>query len=108
MDEQLSRVRLENMSQSRFRELEQSSHPWDKLHRCQILHYSRRNPITGSIAPEPTWIKSSCPWSPHLARNEWEEIKRPTFTNQQLLEEVEKIPQLINNDEKKEKELYID
>jgi len=91
------RVRMERMSQSQYQEISNSDHPHDKIHFCQALHYTRRNPETGEIASIPTWMRSICPWNPQLSDNEWEVIARPTFTTTQLLAEVNKVPQLVNN-----------
>lgn len=108
------------MSQLRFRELESSTDPYDKMHRCQILHYSRRDPFTGTnrvtrkckqfqaeILWTPQFLRSSCPVFPERARNEWERITYPTYTSDQLQELVDRVPQLVNNDLEKEKELDI-
>jgi len=91
------RVRFERMSQSRYQEISSSSSEFDKIHHCQILHFTRRNPVTLEIEPIPKWFRSICPWDESLSSNTWEEIRRPTYTNDQLLQEVEKVPQLINN-----------
>jgi len=91
------RVRLERMSQSRYQEIQNSNLAYDKVQHCHILHYTRRNPSTGDIEPYPKWMRSVCPWDESLSKNEWEEIIRPTFTTESLLNEVNKVPQLINN-----------
>lgn len=91
------RVRLERMSQSRYQEIQKSSSQTDKIQHCQILHYTRRDPVSGEISPIVKWMKSICPWDESLSKNEWEEIVRPIFNNEALLMEVNKVPQLINN-----------
>lgn len=93
------RVRLERMSQGRYQEIERSTHPHDKIQHCQILHYTRRDPETGEIAAIPQWMRSICPWNTELSSNMWLPVQRPTYTNEQLWEEVAKVPQLINNKE---------
>eukprot|EP01114_Cavostelium_apophysatum_P016334 TRINITY_DN4618_c1_g1_i1.p1 TRINITY_DN4618_c1_g1~~TRINITY_DN4618_c1_g1_i1.p1 ORF type:complete len:299 (-),score=62.47 TRINITY_DN4618_c1_g1_i1:1092-1988(-) len=92
------RVRLERMSQSRYQEIQKSNNPQDKIQHCQIFHYTRRNPDTGEIEPIPLWMKSICPWDVSLSKNEWEQIVRPVFTTESLIAEVNKVPQLINNE----------
>jgi hypothetical protein len=86
------------MSSSRYQEITNSDHPWDKTFNCHVLHYTRRDPTTGEIEAIPRWMRSINPWDNNLSRNEWEEIHRPVYTNDQLLAEVYKVPQLINND----------
>lgn len=36
-----------SMSQSRYQELENSKSTFEKIHHCQIFHYTRRDPFTG-------------------------------------------------------------
>jgi len=99
---QAFRVRLEGMRQARYREMVANEHAHDKIHRCQVNHYSRRNPITGEIAEYPSWMRQTVPWDLNLSSNKWEKIVYPTFTNDELLNEVLKVPQLVNNDMVKE------
>lgn len=89
------RVRLERMLQSRFKELDSSKHPFDHIHNCQVLHYTRVNPETGEISPHMNWMRSVCPSDLSLSRNEWEKIERRKFNNDDLLAEVLKYPRLI-------------
>lgn len=97
------RVRIERMSQRRFRELEESTNDKDKLWNCQIIHYTRRDPETGIVAPNFYWMRSICPWDTSLSSNEWQSIHRPTYSNEDLLAEVSLVPQLINNEDIPEK-----
>lgn len=89
------RIRIERISQRRYHELDKSGDPYDKIHNCQIFHYTRRNPKTGEIAPHLDWIRSICPTDLSRSRNEWEEIKRKKYTNRDLIDEVKRTKQLI-------------
>lgn len=93
------RVRLERMSQSKFQEISDSMLSQDKLYNGHILHYTRRDPETGEIEAIPRWMRACCPWDLSLSKNTWEEVNRPVYTTEQLLEEVCKVPQLINNND---------
>lgn len=93
----IARVRLERMSQIRYTELDRSKHPFDRIHNCQILHYTRRNPETAELSPYLDWFRSVCPWDLSLSSNKWQKIVRPTYTNEDLLAEAESVPRLINN-----------
>lgn len=90
-----NRVLLERMTQPRYRELDKSEHPFDHIHNGQVLHYTRRNPETQELAQKLSWMRSVCPTNLSLSSNNWQEIRRPTFTDADLLAEVERIPRLI-------------
>lgn len=91
------RVRLERLTQERWCELDKSDDPKDHIHNCQILWYTRRDPVTGIIAPYLNWMKSVCPWDLLKSGDEWRPIERLRFTNEDLLAEIEQIPRLLND-----------
>ncbi|MFH1315872.1 MAG: histidine phosphatase family protein [Candidatus Uhrbacteria bacterium] len=67
----------------------------DKIYNGQVHWYTRRNPDTGELAKHFQWFLSACPNNFGLSPNEWVEIIRPTYTNDELLAQVEKTPCLI-------------
>jgi NAD+ kinase len=93
------RVRLERMSQHRYQELDYSNDPFHKIHNCQILHYTRRDPATGLTAPHLKWMRSVCPWDLTRSHNEWEVLERVGYANEDLLAVVERTPPLITGRE---------
>ena len=80
---------IERPTHSEIMRLEHSSNPHDKIHNCQITHYTRKDPVSGKIAPHLNWVRSICPTDLSLSSNEWREIKRKKFSNEELLQEVE-------------------
>lgn len=38
------------------------------------------------------WVRSVCPWNESRSRNEWVEIERGQYTNEDLLREAESVP----------------
>ncbi|CBZ50663.1 putative phosphoglycerate mutase [Neospora caninum Liverpool] len=68
----------------------------EKIHNCQIVWYSRRDPRTGSISSKYNWVKSVCPWNMNLSSNQWREIRRHVYSNEELLRSVHQVPQLVN------------
>lgn len=90
------RVRLERMSQERFRELHLSPKSEERLHNCQVLHYSRREPGTGRIANHANWLRMIRPTDTPVWETPWQEIERPVYTNEELLAEVLKTPAMIS------------
>ena len=89
------RVTLERMSSERFAELDFSKDPRDRIHNCQILHYSRTNPVTHEVTDKYEWMRSACPTDLSKSYNEWMKIERPIFGNEDLLALVARTPRLI-------------
>lgn len=90
------RFLLERWTPRQFTENDSSRNPYDKIHNCQIVHYTRINPETGEEAPHLDWVRSVCPTDLSRSRNEWEVVTRPKFTNDQLIAEVNQTPRLIS------------
>jgi len=91
----LFRIRLERLTQRRYREIRESGLVHDRILNCQILHYTRTDPETGDVMPFAGWMRSVCPWDLDKSSNGWQKIQRPRFTNADLLTEVERHPQRI-------------
>lgn len=89
------RVRLERMSQERYQELDRDRNEKVKLHNCQVLHYSRRDPATGTIAPYLNWMRSVCPWDGSLSDNDWRPIERLKYDSADLLTVVGRTARLF-------------
>jgi NAD+ kinase len=81
------RVRLERLNQIRYRQLDKSTNPWDKINNCQVIHYTRRNPEgCGKLESHLSWMRSICPWDEKLSNPNWQVLTRPTYSNKELLE----------------------
>jgi NAD+ kinase len=91
------RVRLERIPAKKYDALRDSEHPHDRINNCQILHYTRRNPVSGAMARRYDWMRSICPWDESLSSNVWKPIVRPTFTNQELLAMADSEKRLIDD-----------
>jgi broad specificity phosphatase PhoE len=59
-----------------------------KIANCQIIHYTRRNPITGEIGRRARWRRAICPWDETKSwhNGEWREISGKLFTDAELLD----------------------
>jgi NAD+ kinase len=79
------RVRLERMTYLHYRKLDNSKNPGDKIHNCQIIHYTRRDPESGVLSPHLSWMRSICPWNLELCDQNWHQVVRPQFDNEQML-----------------------
>lgn len=90
-------ARLERMTQERFREIDNSKDEKDRIHNCQIMWYTRTNPENEiDIRPYLSWVKSVCPWDESKSTNVWNPIPRPRYSNEDLLERVNKVDPLVN------------
>ena len=75
-----------------------SDDPLQQIHNCQIIQYTRVDPFDfGVVAQFVGWKRSICPWDLTRSTTEWQKIKRPTFTVDQLRQLVESHPRLINS-----------
>ena len=83
------RYLFERMTHADIMRFERSKDPRDKIHNGQIIHYTRRDPMTGEIAPYLNWMRSICPTDLSLSYNNWQPIIRRKFSNEDLLQEVE-------------------
>jgi NAD+ kinase len=82
------RVRLERMSQIRFKELHLSKRSEDRIYNCQLFHYTRRNPQTKMLGPYASWLRMIRPTEKPVWETPWQEIIRPRYTSQELLDRV--------------------
>ena len=88
------RVRLERMSQERFRRVTFSEEFTDRILNCQAIHYTRRNPETKNLEKYANWFR--------LLRAEklvtitgWQKIERRVYSNEYLLEIVSRESPMI-------------
>ena len=89
------RIRIERLTQARYKELDLSDDPQHRIHNCQVLHYSRRDPENGKLTGHLNWVRSVCPWDQSLSSDVWSPIKRPSWSNETLKKHVEGYEQLV-------------
>lgn len=68
--------------------------PAEKIHNCQVVHYSRLNPTTGEPADYLKWMRSVNAGGGETGQGEWRESSRKVLSNDQLLQQVEQLPRL--------------
>ena len=87
-------VRLERLSQARFRELVLSDRAEDRIHNCEIMYYTRREPHgQRRLLPYLGWVRKIRPaeeWS-----SSWHEIERRRYSNDDLRAEVMQYPLIL-------------
>ena len=88
------RLVLERMSDEQF--VAADSDRSQKIHNCEVLHYTRLDPSTGLQAPRLTWLRRARPvhvggrWRMRTQR--WRRLDFPTLSNTALLEQVSTVP----------------
>ena len=89
------RVLLERMPQQQFKELHLSKDPKVRVHNCQIIHYTRRDPQTGELHAHVGWMRTIRPVSDPVWISPWQRIERKRYSNEELLEIVEGYPRVL-------------
>lgn len=89
-------IRIERMSQTRFHELTFSKQNEDRIHNCQIVHYSRREKGVGKLTPHAEWVRTIRPTEEPAWNPGWHKIERPKYSNDTLLEIVSRTPPMIS------------
>lgn len=89
-------VRIERMSQTRFRELTFSERSEDRIHNCQIIHYSRREKGVGKLTRYAEWVRMIRPTEYPVWTSGWRRIERPRYSNENLLEIVSRTPVMVS------------
>lgn len=89
------RIRLERMTVHQYLEINESEDPRDHIHNCQVIQYTRRDPKTGQLMPYLNWMRSVCPTDLSKSFNHWQQIRRRSYSSQELLSFAEKFPRLV-------------
>ena len=85
------KARLEDMSQRDFRTW--STDPDEKIANGEIIHYTRRHPETGELAPRFTWRRTAVPQDESRSQP-WRSIHARSYDTVGLLAAVEETPRL--------------
>lgn len=94
---------IERMPLGKWTELSNSDDPKHKIHNCQILHYSRRNPRTGKLSEHLDWFRSVNPTDTKLSSNVWQVINRKRFSDTEIAQYVKRVKPLFESKDKSSK-----
>lgn len=67
--------------------------PLEKIRNCQVVHFTRLDPITTKPAPYLRWMRSVCPWQ-DSSEGQWKELSRRTLTNEEMITTAEQLPRM--------------
>jgi len=89
------RLRIERLKQAEW--LCFSTDADYKSWNCSVVHFSRRNPITGDIHSRLCYVRSVCPWDLSRASGVWKYFSWKGMTEAQLTETVNLIPRILDD-----------
>ncbi len=89
-----TRLLLDYMFNEEYEKIENDKS--QRINNCQVIHYTRLNPQTGEEAPYLKWRRSVWPWKYPDDQGKWEELSRKILSNEELLEQVERLPRLFD------------
>ncbi|MDP3792726.1 MAG: phosphoglycerate mutase family protein [bacterium] len=82
-------LEFEDLGHDDFIRLDASEKPEEKIRNCQILWYTRREPETKKLFPNLIAVRSVSPTEKNMDFG-WKKIKKNRYTNEDLLNEVDK------------------
>ena len=89
-------LELEGLGHDDFIRLDKSKEPADSILNCQIIWYTRCDPVTLAVNPEFVAVRSVCVRG-LVGDYGWRRIQRRKYSNADLMAEVQKYPRQINN-----------
>lgn len=90
-----ARYMLERMTDKGFGDLVRSRHTGDRVRNCQIVEYTRIDPVSGRKARSFGWMRSFCPWDLREKDLLWNAIVRKKMTDEDLLAYVGDYPRFL-------------
>jgi broad specificity phosphatase PhoE len=95
----VARFVLERLTPQQW--LVQDGDPAYHIRNCQLLHYTRRDPVSGLLDPRIRWVRSICPWdgAGSWRGGAWIEIRHRRFRDDELMELVSRYPLLLGDGE---------
>jgi broad specificity phosphatase PhoE len=83
------------MSYEEFEERKKQRDPFLHIENCQIVEFTRVDPVTGEVADHLDWVRSICPWDPNWEASacaSWQRIERRTYSPGELLTQARQQP----------------
>jgi broad specificity phosphatase PhoE len=84
----VAQVYYEGISLEEYADRKRSKNPHDKIHNCQIIHYTREVEGSQELTPFFNRVRSVCPWNMELSSNIWRPIKSHLLDHQELIDLV--------------------
>ena len=89
-------IRRLHMTVEEFHQWKEEKDPATKINNCQIIHFTRRDPVTGKVGERVRWWRTVCPWDLKSTSDEWRPIIPKSYSSEDLLEMVEDYERVIS------------
>ncbi len=87
-------LRIERLTQARFHDIVLNNRPEERIHNCEVIHYTRTNQ-NGTESNHMTRVRKIRPTDNPVWDSGWKEIVRPRYSNKELLKEVSRFPSFM-------------
>ena len=94
----VARFVLERMDVAEW--LASDSDASQRIQNTMVLQYTRKDPENPRLrADKLMWARAICPWDMDKSINggDWWQIERDTYSNEELLEQIERMPRLLSD-----------
>lgn len=85
------RIVFHKLTPTEYAEMEFSKDSRERIHNCQVDHYSRRDPISSKLCERLEWFQVYRSSDKEIVTIPWKNIPRRRESNQQLLEMAKKL-----------------
>lgn len=89
-------VVLQRLTVQQYAAWTESDEPFDRIHNGQVMHFTRRDPVGGTVAPTVRWWRSAAPGVAGLEDPPWLPMSPSSFGNEEMLAMAEDTPRLID------------
>ncbi len=90
-----SLIRRLHWTVEEFCQWKEQDDPETKIHNCQVIHLSRKDPKTGRTGESIRWWRTICPWNQSVTDGRWRKIKKRFYSSGDLLEQAAEHERLI-------------
>lgn len=91
------RMAIMRLTPMEYGRMEFSPDPKDRIHNCQIDHYTTRDPVSKKAGGKAQWLQVYRPAEKQDIYLPWEKFERPSFTSHELLQSANELSGTLVN-----------
>lgn len=80
-----------------FNEWKQAKDPETEVNNCQIIHFTRRDPVSQNVIPRVRWWRTVCPWNLGVSDPKWRSIEVKLYSSDDLLKMADEYRKAFEN-----------